>query len=211
LPISAVSNYDNDIEYYPGTSSATTSVTGGSDPTDSVSLSAAGGGLAGGTGQLSFQIEITCLTAGCATSDIPVIVQGNDSLTQHITGSDTAITESTSLTVSDENGTYSNTAAGPIDQTLDFALDTAYDISMFASASVDTDIEGGGSALAEVDPTFTVVPTFADAGDYTIDFSPGLISTTPLPATLPLFLSGLCAMGLIGWRRKRKNAAAIAA
>lgn len=30
---------------------------------------------------------------------------------------------------------------------------------------------------------------------------------TPLPAALPLFASGLGALGLLGWRRKRKNAA----
>jgi len=30
--------------------------------------------------------------------------------------------------------------------------------------------------------------------------------TTPLPAALPLFATGLGAMGLLGWRRKRKNA-----
>ncbi len=30
---------------------------------------------------------------------------------------------------------------------------------------------------------------------------------TPLPAALPLFATGLGAMGLLGWRRKRKNAA----
>src|SRR6185437_7250892 len=35
---------------------------------------------------------------------------------------------------------------------------------------------------------------------------------TPLPATLPLFASGLGVMGLLGWRKKkRKNSAAIAA
>jgi len=34
---------------------------------------------------------------------------------------------------------------------------------------------------------------------------------TPIPAALPLFATGLGAMGLLGWRRKRKNAAAIAA
>ena len=28
---------------------------------------------------------------------------------------------------------------------------------------------------------------------------------TPLPAALPLFATGLAAMGLFGWRRKRKN------
>jgi hypothetical protein len=36
------------------------------------------------------------------------------------------------------------------------------------------------------------------------------IATTPLPAALPLFATGLGALGLLGWRRKRK-AAAIAA
>ncbi len=36
-------------------------------------------------------------------------------------------------------------------------------------------------------------------------------TTTPLPATLPLFASGLGALGLLGWRRKRKAQGAIAA
>jgi hypothetical protein len=39
----------------------------------------------------------------------------------------------------------------------------------------------------------------------------GSLTPTPLPAALPLFASGLGASGLLGWRRKRKNAAAIAA
>jgi hypothetical protein len=33
------------------------------------------------------------------------------------------------------------------------------------------------------------------------------VPETPLPAALPLFATGLGAMGLLGWRRKRKNAA----
>lgn len=36
------------------------------------------------------------------------------------------------------------------------------------------------------------------------------VAQTPLPAALPLFASGLGAMGLFGWRRKRKKAAAMA-
>ena len=32
-------------------------------------------------------------------------------------------------------------------------------------------------------------------------------AATPLPATLPLFATGLGALGLLGWRRKRKQAA----
>lgn len=35
-------------------------------------------------------------------------------------------------------------------------------------------------------------------------------SETPLPAALPLFISGLAGMGLLGWRKKRKAQAAMA-
>jgi uncharacterized protein (DUF1800 family) len=38
-----------------------------------------------------------------------------------------------------------------------------------------------------------------------------LLVVTPLPASLPLFATGLGALGLLGWRRKRKAAASIAA
>ena len=41
------------------------------------------------------------------------------------------------------------------------------------------------------------------------EFAP--VSMTPLPAALPLFAGGLGALGLLGWRRKHKNSAAIAA
>ena len=34
-----------------------------------------------------------------------------------------------------------------------------------------------------------------------------VVSETPLPAALPLFATGLGALGLLGWRRKRKAAA----
>jgi hypothetical protein len=34
-----------------------------------------------------------------------------------------------------------------------------------------------------------------------------IIYPTPLPASLPLFASGLGVLGLLGWRRKKKAAA----
>jgi hypothetical protein len=40
--------------------------------------------------------------------------------------------------------------------------------------------------------------------NYAVLFSP--VSSTPLPAALPLFAGGLGAMGLLGWRRKKKEA-----
>ena len=36
------------------------------------------------------------------------------------------------------------------------------------------------------------------------------LTPTPLPAALPLFATGLGALGLFGWRRKQKGATAIA-
>jgi hypothetical protein len=39
----------------------------------------------------------------------------------------------------------------------------------------------------------------------------GTPSATPVPAALPLFATGLGALGFFGWSRKRKNAATIAA
>ena len=39
----------------------------------------------------------------------------------------------------------------------------------------------------------------------------GTLTPTPLPAALPLFATGLAVTGLLGWRKKRKAAAALAA
>jgi hypothetical protein len=44
-----------------------------------------------------------------------------------------------------------------------------------------------------------------------LELTSGPVSATPLPAALPLFATGLGLMGLLGWRRKRKGAVAIAA
>jgi hypothetical protein len=46
---------------------------------------------------------------------------------------------------------------------------------------------------------------------FSFTFDNGIPGQTPLPTALPLFATGLGALGLLGWRRKLKNAAAIAA
>jgi hypothetical protein len=43
--------------------------------------------------------------------------------------------------------------------------------------------------------------------DITYNFTPSTPAETPLPSALPLFATGLGALGLVGWRRKRKAAA----
>ena len=40
-----------------------------------------------------------------------------------------------------------------------------------------------------------------------VNFQDTTVTATPLPATLPLFATGLGALGLLGWRRKKKAAA----
>jgi hypothetical protein len=56
-------------------------------------------------------------------------------------------------------------------------------------------------------------PYYVDSlGSYDLPAGTLVISaTTPLPAALPLFATGLGVMGLLGWRRKRKGNAALAA
>jgi hypothetical protein len=62
---------------------------------------------------------------------------------------------------------------------------------------------------------FTGLPA-SDFGILLVDANGGLgqtnsVSATPLPAALPLFAGGLGLVGLLARRRKRKNAAALAA
>jgi len=47
------------------------------------------------------------------------------------------------------------------------------------------------------------------AGTFNAAFSLDGVVTTPLPGALPLFATGLGALGLLGWRRKRKAAASV--
>ena len=74
---------------------------------------------------------------------------------------------------------------------------------------------GFDSTLNPPNPTSQDLYTFGPyEGSGTLDPNPGIwnsssdASATPLPATLPLFASGLGALGLLGWRRKRKALAA---
>ena len=64
---------------------------------------------------------------------------------------------------------------------------------------------------------FTMVTNYGSGDSLTLtSFAPEatgcslaeVCATTPLPAALPLFASGLGALGLLGWRRKRKAQAA---
>lgn len=71
----------------------------------------------------------------------------------------------------------------------------------------------GGFASASADPYLFLDQDVLDQG-YTLFVSPDVANgptspgTTPLPASLPLFAGGLGALGVLGWRRKKKAATA---
>jgi hypothetical protein len=54
------------------------------------------------------------------------------------------------------------------------------------------------------------VPDGLRVGIIDARFDASEATATPLPAALPLFATGLGALGLLGWRRKRKTAAIVA-
>jgi hypothetical protein len=70
-----------------------------------------------------------------------------------------------------------------------------------AGASISTSDSGDHSSI--IGPT-----TFSSASNSGNPGAWSSVATTPLPAALPLFASGLGALALLQWRRKRKAAAA---
>jgi len=62
-------------------------------------------------------------------------------------------------------------------------------------------------ALGDVFGTASNVLTVANLAAHNHSLEIGPVSEVPLPAALPLFATGLGALGLRGWRRKKKAAA----
>jgi len=70
--------------------------------------------------------------------------------------------------------------------------------------------EPGVSATAFMDPLFSLAPIQITQG-YTLQFSENMgngVATTPVPAALPLFMSGLAGLGFLARRRWRRASAA---
>jgi hypothetical protein len=80
---------------------------------------------------------------------------------------------------------------------------------------VGLNFDGGGCIVQE--PPFPSCFSFYLPSDFFLSIqvpsrTPGdLVAPTPIPGALPLFTTGLAALGLFGWRRKRKSTCATAA
>jgi hypothetical protein len=109
-----------------------------------------------------------------------------------------------------ENGTY-NLLTNTIYRV---AMQVIAQVSIVNTGSSDPAATGGSaSILASLDPTFAIASGVANADQYSFVFSDGIgnasppVSNTPVPAALPLFVSGLGLFGLFGVRRNRRGAA----
>jgi PEP-CTERM motif len=138
---------------------------------------------------------------------VEVLFQGDSSASTEVTNSYGSSSADASITLSDpnDNPIYSPLTGAAFDTMLYLDLGSIYNIDMQANARVQAFSSDGGlySASASVDPTLTV------NGPYTINYSPGLLGATPLPATWPLMLSGLGVFGLLACRRRKTRYAAI--
>jgi hypothetical protein len=94
----------------------------------------------------------------------------------------------------------------------DFSI-TSSGASTFSSDFLNYTDVGFQLTSADADPALGI-----DGNGYLESFTSdstgsffGTPSATPVPASLPLFATGLGALGLFGWRKQRKNPAAIVA
>jgi Dockerin type I domain len=166
----------------PGHAYASASVTGGLDPVVSVSVSAigetttnpnaTGSFIAGATAILNYSFEID----GPATAGtIPVIAQGNDSISQTTYTGYNTVQVYTALYVN--NASVLNETGGPFNTTILLHVGTVYNVHMEASAAVQV-VPNEALATAYVDPSFTIDPSYSNT--YSIEYSDGLIqAATP--------------------------------
>ncbi len=115
-------------------------------------------------------------------------------------------------------GTYDGVIAGTEADASPQPLTANSTNLVFSSAAgynLFQDPSGSSITFTSGDVVLDVVVNGVSHTSYLIQAMPFDIANsaaaTPLPAALPLFATGLGAMGLICWRRKRKNTAAIAA
>ena len=106
------------------------------------------------------------------------------------------------------SATFTNAPAQPFDITATYTtmvsvgdtFDLAYELALsFALGTIDA---SHTATLAFATPSGIYLA--AGSGSLFGDVPTVVDGTTPVPASLPLFVTGLGALGFLGWRRKRK-------
>lgn len=98
------------------------------------------------------------------------------------------------------------------------AIIIPYDIIYYSSGLMTANREivkaynrssGGGADFTEADELYFAFNTLTSSNQVFARFTQVQASTVPVPAALPLFVSGLAGLGFLSWRKKRKIAATI--
>jgi hypothetical protein len=76
-----------------------------------------------------------------------------------------------------------------------------FDLNNDTFQNIDDPFGIGTTTINGINDLNQLVGFYVNANDNTIGL---LANPTPIPAALPLFATGLGALGLLGWRRKRK-------
>ena len=136
-------------------------------------------------GPLSTFTDVT-FTVDATASPSTSIVPTNAIVTVTGTGSDGVTSNNFPFAVSQ--------STSPVSQDLTLFTAPAVDLTSVSISAVPSVIAGNGTVSSAI--TFTGVSG---------------LQVIPLPATLPLFASGLGALGLLGRRRKRKSTTSVLA
>jgi len=200
--------------------------TGTESPTPSPKLTASASVTAANQ-QLGTSVYFTYYfeVSGAANTQVPLLISGSSSLMPPKAGAgfanaatlefglatfSTTIEKACAPVVSGCVATLSN---NPVQESV--TTNTIYEIDMLLGVGAST-FPGGtsDSATGSMDPIISFLNA-SDESQFQLLFSDGvgnspLGTETPLPAALPLFATGLGALGLLGWRRKRKAQAILA-
>jgi len=97
-------------------------------------------------------------------------------------------------------------AGTPQELTIPFDLSINYSDTLTIIGGATLSFVEGGSVWQVVVNGLTLGPNSGGTMDANLTAQVSDPPAAPLPATLPLFASGLCAIGFFGWLRVRKNA-----
>jgi hypothetical protein len=182
----------------------------GSLPTSASTLTCPSGGI--GTTISNSGVTLTYTSAGTPTcgpfgNGNPLNGGGSDPvnslgyLTLDTTSSVGPLT--LTMTTGATSGTFSFTTTGYQDFVLGFQGGTANTNPDYFSFYLPSDVTSGSWAINSTNgKTLSLGLLYGHTA---------AVGETPAPAALPLFATGLGALGLLGWRRKRKKAATLAA